>query len=89
MPQNWLCGYVISFMQRRLSSQGSPKRTQIPQLELQQISPTSQVAVPQGTLDGRMGMPQISWSHFSPGMVQVPQLALQQTVPAGQTTAPH
>jgi hypothetical protein len=88
MPQIWLWGYWISPVQRRWS-QVSPGDTQVPQLALQQSSPTLQVFLPQTTLLGTTGMPQTSWSQVCPGSVQVPQLALQQTLPGGHVVLPH
>jgi hypothetical protein len=62
---------------------------QIPQLGLQQSSPTLHVLEPHATLPGTTGIPHTSCEHFSPGGVQVPQLALQQTSPAAHTLLPH
>jgi hypothetical protein len=50
----------------------------MPQLALQQTSPTLHVLGPQGTLNGEMA-PQSTWLHATPGGLQVLQLALQQT----------
>src|SRR5688500_11413958 len=61
----------------------------MPQLGLQQSSPTLQVFLPQLTLLGATGMPQTSWSQVCPGSAHVPQLALQQTLPAGHVVLPH
>ena len=78
-----------SLPHRRAESQSSPGRVQVPQLALQQSSPTLHVLGPQATLLGTTGMPHTSCEHFSPGGTQVPQLALQQTRPAAHTPLPH
>jgi hypothetical protein len=51
---------------------------QIPQLALQQTSPTLQVLGPHETLIGEIG-PQRTWLQEAPGGRHCPQLALQQT----------
>jgi hypothetical protein len=59
MPQTSLRGCWISPPQRRWSHV-SPGETQIPQLVLQQSSPTLQVFRPHAKLLGATGMPQTS-----------------------------
>jgi hypothetical protein len=61
----------------------------MPQLALQQSSPTLHVFGPQLTLLAMVGIPHTSWEHFSPGLAQVPQLALQQTWSEAHVTAPQ
>ena len=80
---------MISFEQRRVASHVSPGRTQIPQLALQQSSPTLHVLGPQRTLDGWAGMLQLNCEQSSPGFAQRPQLALQQTLPGPHVVAPQ
>jgi hypothetical protein len=76
-PSHWRCEH------------DSPGRVQMPQLALQQISPTLHVFRPHCTLTGSDGAPQNVWSHVPPGGVQMPQLALQHVVPAGQARSPQ
>ena len=89
MPQLTLTGYSMALPQTRVLSQAWPGRVQMPQLGLQQDSPTLHVFGPHKTLSGMVDMPHTSCEHFSPGEVQVPQLALQQTFPAGQSVSPQ
>lgn len=63
---------------QRCCEQVPPGGVQMPQLALQQTSPTLQVLGPQGTLKGEMA-PQSIWLQVAPGGLQVLQLALQQT----------
>jgi hypothetical protein len=60
----------------------------MPQLALQQTSPTLHVLGPQGTLKGEMA-PQSTWLQAAPGGLQVLQLALQQTWPSEQVAEPQ
>jgi hypothetical protein len=63
----------------RVFEHSAPGGVQIPQLGLQQTSPTLQVLIPQGALTGEDGAPQKTLVHSPPGGVQTPQLGLQQT----------
>src|SRR5437868_8540113 len=60
----------------------------MPQLALQQTSPTLHVLGPHGALYGDIG-PHWTWLHDAPGARHVPQLALQQTWPSAHVAAPH
>lgn len=61
----------------------------MPQLALQQISPTLHVLGPQLWLSGHGDMPHTACEQRSPGAAHVPQLALQHTLPDGQVAAPQ
>jgi hypothetical protein len=70
-------------------SQLSPNLVHVPQLALQQISPTLHVFGPHGVLCGSGFMPHTACEHFCPGSTQVPQLALQHTRPPVHVVVPH
>lgn len=62
----------------------------MPQLALQQVSPTLQVCMPHDWLSGYVIVAGHGRSsQRSPGRVQVPQLALQQTSPTLQVLMPQ
>jgi hypothetical protein len=86
MPHHWLSTSWISSLQRRWS-QASPGAAQIPQLGLQQTSPTLQVFFPQLWLLGTKGIPHAALEQVWPGATHVPQLSLQQTSPGAQVLA--
>jgi hypothetical protein len=65
-----------------------PGGVQMPQLALQQTSPTLHVLGPHAWLVGEMG-PHCTWLHDAPGGRQMPQLALQHTCPSGQNAVPQ
>ena len=74
MPQVGLTGRYIP--SQGFFEQVPPEGTQIPQLALQQTSPTLQVFGPQGALIGSMGEPQ-EIEHVSPGETQMLHAQLQ------------
>ncbi len=68
----------------------SPGFVQMPQLGLQQTSPTLQVLSPQGALNGVIGgLSHGSCEQVSPEGTQMPQLRLQHTSVALQVLGPQ
>ncbi len=63
----------------------------MPQLGLQQTSPTLQVCMPQDWLSGKVisSEQRRVESHVSPGCTHTPQLALQQSSPTLHVAGPH